>query len=44
MAGLERSMANHGELTGEGKGRREERSRGHMLLAARRRKGEHAAS
>jgi hypothetical protein len=33
MAGLDSSMANHGELTGEGKGRRE-RSRGDVLLTA----------
>jgi hypothetical protein len=42
MARPESSMVGHGELAREGKGRREERSRGDVLLAAGRRKGEHA--
>jgi hypothetical protein len=42
MAGPESSMVGHGELAREGKGRREEKSRGDVLLAAGRRKGEHA--
>jgi hypothetical protein len=40
MVGLESSLAGHGELAGEEKGRREGRSRGDVLLAAGRRKGE----
>jgi hypothetical protein len=34
MVGLESSLAGHGELAGEEKGRREGRSRGDVLLAA----------
>jgi hypothetical protein len=43
MVGLESSLAGHGELAGEEKGRREGRSRGDVLLAAGRRKGENTA-